>query len=51
MVCTSYPYFGRGSFKPVIDRSFSLNEIVEAYKYVETEQKTGNVIIKISDLK
>lgn len=40
-----------GSFKPVIDRSFSLNEIVEAYKYVETEQKTGNVIIKISDLK
>ena len=34
-----------GKFKPVIDRQYGLDEIVEAYKYVETGQKTGNVII------
>lgn len=37
----------RGKFKPVIDRKYSLNQIVEAYEYVETEQKTGNVVISI----
>lgn len=36
-------------FKPVIDRYYKLEEIVEAYKYVESGQKTGNVIIKITD--
>ena len=35
----------KGKFKPVIDRVYSLEEIVEATKYVETGQKTGNVII------
>lgn len=37
----------RNEFKPVIDRSYTLDQIVEAYKYVESGQKTGNVIIKI----
>lgn len=36
-----------GKFKPVIDRHYTLNQIVEAYKYVESGQKTGNVILKI----
>jgi NADPH:quinone reductase-like Zn-dependent oxidoreductase len=38
----------KGIYKPVIDKCYSLGEIVEAYKYVETEQKTGNVVIKIN---
>lgn len=38
-----------GKYKPVIDRKYSLEQIVEAYKYVETGQKTGNVIISIAD--
>ena len=37
----------KGEFKPVIDRSYSLEQIVEAYEYVESGQKTGNVILKI----
>jgi len=37
----------KGSFKPVIDRHYSLEEIVEAYRYVETGMKTGNVVLKI----
>jgi NADPH:quinone reductase-like Zn-dependent oxidoreductase len=34
-------------FKPVIDRSYRLDEIVEATRYVETRQKIGNVVIVI----
>jgi NADPH:quinone reductase-like Zn-dependent oxidoreductase len=36
-----------GEFKPVIDRRYSLDEIVEAYRYVETGQKTGNIVISV----
>ena len=36
-----------GKFKPVIDRKYSLERIVEAAKYVETGQKTGNVVITV----
>lgn len=37
----------QGSFKPVIDKSYTLDDIVVAYRYVETRQKTGNVIITV----
>jgi NADPH:quinone reductase-like Zn-dependent oxidoreductase len=38
---------GKGEFKPVIDRIYTLDQIVEAYKYVESGQKVGNVVLKI----
>jgi NADPH:quinone reductase-like Zn-dependent oxidoreductase len=37
----------KGEFKPVIDSYYKLDQIIEAYKYVETGQKTGNVVITI----
>ena len=37
----------KGEYKPVIDSYYKLDQIVEAYKYVETGQKTGNVVLKI----
>ena len=36
-----------GKFRPVIDRSYPMERIVEAYKYVEKGQKTGNVVITV----
>jgi NADPH:quinone reductase-like Zn-dependent oxidoreductase len=36
-----------GEFKPLIDRRYSLDQIVEAYRYVETGRKIGNVVISI----
>jgi NADPH:quinone reductase-like Zn-dependent oxidoreductase len=36
-----------GGFKPVIDRTYSLDDVVEAFHYVETGQKTGNVVIRV----
>lgn len=35
-------------YKPVIDKVYSFEEIVEAAKYVETGSKVGNVVIKIT---
>jgi NADPH:quinone reductase-like Zn-dependent oxidoreductase len=36
-----------GEFRPVVDRCYSLEQVVEACRYVETEQKVGNVILTI----
>ncbi len=34
-----------GQLKPVIDRSYALDQIADAHRYVETGRKTGNVVI------
>lgn len=38
-----------GTFRPVIDRSYPLACIVDAYRYVESGQKIGNVVIIVAD--
>ncbi len=37
-----------GAFRPVIDRHYTLDEIVEAHRYVDLGHKKGNVIVTIS---
>ena len=36
-----------GAFTPLIDRDFPLDEIVDAYRYVESGRKIGNVVIRV----
>ncbi|MDQ0930512.1 NAD(P)-dependent alcohol dehydrogenase [Streptomyces turgidiscabies] len=36
-----------GEFRPVVDRRYPLEQIADAYRYVETGQKTGNVVITV----
>jgi NADPH:quinone reductase-like Zn-dependent oxidoreductase len=38
-----------GKYRAVIDRTYPLEEVVAATRYVETEQKTGNVVLTVSD--
>ena len=40
---------GSGQFKPMIDRTYPLDRIVDAYRYVETGQKLGNVVITVTE--
>jgi NADPH:quinone reductase-like Zn-dependent oxidoreductase len=37
-----------GKYRTVIDRCYPLEDVVEATRYVETEHKTGNVVLTIS---
>src|SRR5215218_3424802 len=38
-----------GRYRPVIDRRYALDEVVEATRYVESGQKTGNVVLRVSE--
>lgn len=37
----------QGSYRSVIDREYPFEQIIEAYQYVETGQKTGSVVINM----
>ena len=38
-----------GEYRPVIDRTYALGDIVEATRYVDTGQKTGNVVLTTAE--
>ena len=37
-----------GKYRAVVDRCYPLEDVVEATRYVETEQKTGNVVLTLN---
>ena len=38
-----------GKYRPVVDRTYPLEEVVEATRYVESGQKTGNVVLRVAE--
>jgi NADPH:quinone reductase-like Zn-dependent oxidoreductase len=38
----------RGAYRAVIDRSYPLDQVVDAARYVETGQKVGNVVLTVA---
>lgn len=41
--------FEKGKYKATIDRTYSIDEVVAAHRYVDTGRKKGNVVLKISE--
>lgn len=37
-----------GEYRAVIDRTYPLEDVIEAVKYVETGQKTGNIVLVVA---
>jgi len=37
-----------GKYRAVIDRRYPLEQVADAARYVETEQKTGNVVLTLT---
>ena len=38
-----------GDYRPVIDRTYPLEDVAEAHRYVDTHQKTGNVVLVVRE--
>jgi NADPH:quinone reductase-like Zn-dependent oxidoreductase len=39
----------RGAYRPVVDRTFPFERLREAYAYVDTGRKVGNVVVTLDD--
>jgi NADPH:quinone reductase-like Zn-dependent oxidoreductase len=41
--------FEKRAFKATIDKTFPMDKIVEAHRYVDKGRKKGNVVLRISE--
>ena len=41
--------FEKGKYKATIDRTYPIDEIIEAHRYVDTGRKKGNVVLRIAE--
>ena len=41
-------YMEEGKFRPLIDRTHPMEEVVEVFRYVESGEKVGNVVLEMS---
>lgn len=42
-----YDNLKEGKLKPVIDRTFPLSDIVEAHRYMESNQQNGKIVVTV----
>lgn len=42
-----YDHLASGAFKPRIDKTFSLDEIVEAHRYMESNAQIGKIVVTV----
>jgi NADPH:quinone reductase-like Zn-dependent oxidoreductase len=42
------PLFDEGLLKPVIDRRFSLDEVVDAHRYMESNANVGKILLDVA---
>jgi NADPH:quinone reductase-like Zn-dependent oxidoreductase len=42
-----YDALASGKFKPIIDRTFPLQDIVEAHRYMESNQQSGKIVVTV----
>lgn len=42
-----YDGLASGQFKPRIDRTFTLDEVVEAHRYLESNQQIGKIVVRV----
>ncbi|WP_229679088.1 zinc-binding dehydrogenase [Silvimonas amylolytica] len=51
MPCPRNPFYPRrtcrGALKPAIDRSFSFEDIVDAHRYLESNQQIGKIVVTL----
>ncbi|MGH3659871.1 MAG: zinc-binding dehydrogenase, partial [Micromonosporaceae bacterium] len=38
----------RGAYRPVVDRTYPFDQLRDAYAYVDTGRKVGNVVVTMS---
>ncbi len=43
------PLFDQGLLKPVIDRHFPLDEVVEAHRYMESNANVGKIVLDVEE--
>ncbi len=49
LVNLSVPYEGlqSGALKPIIDRTFTLDDIADAHRYMESNQQKGKIVVTV----
>jgi len=47
LVKDAFPKFEDGTFRPIVDRVFSLSQAGEAHAYMEANSNTGKILLKV----
>jgi len=42
-----YDQLANGTLKPIIARTFSLDQIVEAHRYMESNEQIGKIVVTV----